>query len=74
MKTMSKKSFDCQASYEMKSHCDEQCDHCKEYYVDRDPLTSDDVVRLNLLKWLKKKDLLSDDVDIIWQEFIKENP
>jgi len=71
---MSKKSFDCQASYEMKSHCDEQCDHCKEYYVDRDPLTSDDVVRLNLLKWLKKKYLLSDDVDIIWQEFIKENP
>lgn len=71
---MVEKEFDCQASYEMKSHCDEQCDHCKEYYVDRDPLTSDDVVRLNLLKWLKKKYLLSDDVDIIWQEFIKENP
>lgn len=70
---MSNKSFDCQAAYEMKSHCNEQCDHCKEYYMDRDTLTSDDVVRLNLLKWLKKKDLLSDDVDIIWQEFIKEN-
>ena len=70
---MSKK-FDCQAAYEMKSHCNEQCEHCKEYYMDRDTLTSDDVVRLNLLKWLKKKDLLSDDVDIIWQEFIKENP
>ena len=71
---MGKKEFDCQAAYEMKSQGDEQCDHCKEYYVDRDPLTSDDVIRLNLLKWLKKKDLLSDDVDIIWQEFIKENP
>ena len=71
---MSKKGFDCQASYEMKSHCDEQCDHCKEYYVDRDPLTSGDVIRLNLLEWLKKKDLLTDDVDTIWQEFIKENP
>lgn len=71
---MSKKGFDCQASYEMKSHCDEQCDHCKEYYVDRDPLTSDDVIRLNILEWLKKKDLLTDDVDTIWQEFIKENP
>ena len=71
---MVEKEFDCQAAYEMKSHCNEQCDHCKEYYLDRDPLTSDDVVRLNLLKWLKKKDLLSDDVDIIWQEFTKENP
>lgn len=71
---MSKKGFDCQASYEMKSHCNEQCDHCKEYYVDRDPLTSDDVIRLNILEWLKKKDLLTDDVDTIWQEFIKENP
>ena len=72
---MSKKSFDCQASYEMKSHCDEQCDHCKEYYKGKgSPLTSDDLIRLNILDWLKKKDLLTDDVDTIWQEFIKENP
>jgi MoaA/NifB/PqqE/SkfB family radical SAM enzyme len=72
---MSNKSFDCQAAYEMKSHCNEQCDHCKEYYKGKgSPLTSEDLIRLDLLKWLKKKDLLSDDVDIIWQEFIKENP
>ncbi len=70
---MSKK-FDCQAAYEMKSHCNEQCDHCKEYYAGRNPLTSDDLVRLNLLKWLKEKDLLTDDVNIVWQEYIKENP
>jgi MoaA/NifB/PqqE/SkfB family radical SAM enzyme len=68
------KNFDCQSAYEMKSHCNEQCDHCKEYYVERDPLTSYDVIRFNLLKWLKKKDILSDDIDIIWQEFIEENP
>ena len=71
---MSKK-FDCQAAYEMKSHCNEQCEHCKEYYKGKgSPLTSEDLIRLDLLKWLKKKNLLSDDVDIIWQEFIKENP
>jgi hypothetical protein len=71
---MSEKFFDCQAAYEMKSQCDKQCDHCKEYYIERDPLTSDDLVRLNLLKWLKEKDLLTDDVNIVWQEYIKENP
>ena len=72
---MVEKEFDCQAAYEMKSHCDEQCDHCKEYYKGKgSPLTSDDLIRLNMLDWLKKKDLLTDDVDIIWEEFIKENP
>ena len=27
-------NFDCQAAYEMKSYCNEQCDHCKEYYME----------------------------------------
>jgi hypothetical protein len=72
---MSKKFFDCQAEYEMKSRCDEQCDHCKEYYKGKgSPLTSEDLIKINLLKWLKEKDLLTDDVDVIWSDYIKENP
>lgn len=73
MKIMSKK-FDCQRVFEMQSRCQSQCDHCKEYYAGRNPLTSDDLVRLDLLKWLKKKDLITDDVDVIWSEYIKVNP
>lgn len=72
---MSKNKFDCQAVYEMESRCKVQCDHCKEYYKGKgSPLTSEDLVRLNLLKWLKKKDLLTDEVNIIWLEYVKENP
>lgn len=70
---MANNNFDCQRVFEMRSQCAEQCGHCKEYYSNRDPLTKEDIVRLNLLEWLKKKDLLTDEVNIIWQEFIKEN-
>jgi hypothetical protein len=74
MKIMSK-IFDCQRVYEMESRCDEQCDHCKEYYKGKgDPLTSEDVIKINLLNWLKKRDLLTDEVNIIWSEYIKDNP
>ena len=74
MKIMSKKSFDCQAAYEMKSQCEEQCDHCKEYYKGKgSSLTSDDLIRLDILDWLKKKDYLTDEVKNIWLEYIEEN-
>jgi hypothetical protein len=38
------------------------------------PLTSEDVIKINLLKWLKERDLLTDEVNIIWSEYIKDNP
>ena len=66
--------FDCQRFIEAGELCDKQCEHCKAYYVGREPLTAEDVSKLELLDWLAKKDYLTDDRQKLWLEYIEENP
>ena len=62
--------FNCQRYFEMESICDEQCNHCKEYYKEMESLTKEDVIRLEFLDFLESN--FGINKTVVWNSFIQK--